>query len=402
MNHLALVPWRRTEGQHWTERARVLWPVRTTAMSQILLVPILAVCCVLILWPVRLEVLPVVFLASWCGAILGTWSLDRAIFPRLTFRQWLNEVSLAWLLRFGLWFVWLAFMWLMPLDPGWPMAALLLGMVLLHLVWFRTSMALLRLCGVVTDPDARLARIVAAASARAGVPVRRTSVAGGCSLNALAYTLSGQLVFTRRLLEELDDEELDGVCAHEISHLGESRSVKAARFLGSLSTVPLLLIRPAIEHAGFNGIAGLGLLVLVLKRIARRTSQRMEKRADDLAAGAQVAPGVYARALEKIYRGNQAPAVMPGSSMAHPHLYQRMLDTGVQADFPRPLPAARRCWHAWLLFLLVPILSGWAAHAYLERQASDAHLSEETLSTTWDAPRQIEDDPDLAPKKESR
>lgn len=372
VNQLALAPWRRTAGLHWTESARVLWPVRTTAVSQIFLVPMLAVCTALVLQPVRLEMLPVVCLASWAGAVLGTWPLDRAIFPRITFKQWLHEVSATWVLRFGIWFVWLAVMSLMPLDPGWIMASLVLGVILLQLGWFRLSMALLRIAGVVTDPDARLRGLVAAVSQSTGVSVRRTSVVGGCSLNAFAFPLSGELVFTRRILEDLDDEELASVCAHEVGHLGESLGVKAARFLGSLSAIPFLLVRPAIHHAGFQGLLVLGLSMLFLRRIAMRTSQRMEKRADDLAAGAQLAPGVYARALEKIYRGNQAPAVMPGSSMVHPHLYQRMLDAGVQPDFPRPLAAERRCWHAWLLFILVPIMSGWAAYAHLERQAPEA------------------------------
>lgn len=368
LNHLASIPWRRMAGEHWTERARVLWPVRATAMTQIFMLPMIAVSLAVILHPVSTALLPVAFFAAWCGAVLGTWPLDRAMFPMLTFRTWSHDVAVAWLLRFGIWFVWLAVALLMPLEPGWEMAALLVGMVLLQFSWGRVATQVLRFAGVLTRPDGRLSRIVTESSARAGVPVRAVWVAGGCSVNAFAFPLTGDLVFTRRLLDELDDAEVASVCAHEIGHLGEVHAVKLARFAGSLTILPLLLIRPATETAGFPGIVAVGVAVLLLRRLAIRTSQSMEKRADGIAALAEDAPGVYARALEKIYRGNLLPAVMPGTRMPHPHLYQRMLDAGVQPDFPRPLPPSRRCWHAWLMIVLLPLLAMWAAHAHLERE----------------------------------
>jgi len=48
-------------------------------------------------------------------------------------------------------------------------------------------------------------------------------------------------------------------------------------------------------------------------------------------------PGVYARALARLYEANFAPAVMPRKH-SHPHLYDRLVSAGVQPDYPRPEP----------------------------------------------------------------
>ena len=54
----------------------------------------------------------------------------------------------------------------------------------------------------------------------------------------------------------------------------------------------------------------------------------MEKRADQLALNEQVQEGVYARALEKLYRENKIPAVNVNDKQTHPHLYDRMVAAG--------------------------------------------------------------------------
>jgi Zn-dependent protease with chaperone function len=356
LNRLASLPWRRSAGAHWTERARVLWPVRTTAFAQIFLLPVLVLCAIVIWRPVEVPALPVVLFAAWCGAILGTWPLDHAMFPGLRFGAWLHEVALTWLLRFGIWFAWLAAVWLMPLEWDWEMAFLFFSVVLLQLIWTRFAIIVLRLVGAFCPPDERLSRIVGDASARAGVPVRHVWVANGCSVNAFALPLSGQLIFSRRLLEELDDAELQAVCAHELGHLGESRPVKTARLIASFAITPLLLVRPVTAMAGAPGCLALVVVALLLKRLAMQTARKMEHRADDLASVSEMSPGAYARALQKIYEGNQMPAVMPGTGALHPHLYDRMLNAGVTPDFPRPLAPAQRKWYVWVLLGLLSVM----------------------------------------------
>lgn len=363
----------------------MLWPARTTAMGQIFLMPMLAVSVAVLARPVPVEMLPVMFFAAWLGALLGTRPFDRTVFPGMTFQEWLHDVAVAWLLRFGIWFVWIAAMLLMPLEFGWPMILLIFSVVLVQVGWGRMALAVLRALGTLTRPDEQLSRIVAETSADAGVRVRGVWGAGGRTVNALALPLSGELIFTRRLLEVMSDEELRAVCAHELGHLGESRGVKAGRLVGSFAALPLLLIRPVGELAGLPGMALLFCLMGLLKKHAIRNSQRMEKRADGIASLTETTPGVYARALEKIYEGNHIPAVMPGTRMPHPHLYERMLDAGVAPDFPRPQPPAKRCWHGWLLLALVPVMAFWAALTHINRTsetvwADDAQFDEGSSS----------------------
>ena len=78
----------------------------------------------------------------------------------------------------------------------------------------------------------------------------------------------------------------------------------------------------------------------------------MELRADVAAAGSDGESPSYARALEKLYEAGKLPAVMPGNSMVHPHLYDRMIAAGVTPDYPRPAPASRMSAVAWVCLLI--------------------------------------------------
>ena len=71
-------------------------------------------------------------------------------------------------------------------------------------------------------------------------------------------------------------------------------------------------------------------------RYTKWLSQKMEKRADAFAIKEQLNEGVYARALEKLYKENFSPAVNVNNRQTHPHLYDRMLAAGITPDFPRP------------------------------------------------------------------
>ena len=140
----------------------------------------------------------------------------------------------------------------------------------------------------------------------------------------------------------------------------------AGRIVASLAVFPLIFISPAVHYFGTVGMAGsFYVLMLVAVVFGRRLSRRMEERADKFAREDQTSEGVYAKALEKLYRENQAPAVMPGNRRAHPHLFDRMVSTGVQPDFPRPAKARRITWIGWVyivaaitLFVMAQVRTG--------------------------------------------
>jgi len=72
------------------------------------------------------------------------------------------------------------------------------------------------------------------------------------------------------------------------------------------------------------------------------TAQTEGSATDSAGSRHEADPGIYARALERVYERNLTPANMT-SSLGHPPLYDRMISAGVEPDYPRPLrpPRAR-------------------------------------------------------------
>jgi hypothetical protein len=127
-----------------------------------------------------------------------------------------------------------------------------------------------------------------------------------------------------------------------MSHLRESSVVTASRIAGLGFFVPLAFWRPIQRAQGWEGLlVGIAAGVAVLW-LAQRVARSMEKRADAVAVDDGDDPTVYARALEKLYRANLLPAVMPGKGGVHGHLYDRLLAVGVEPGYERPPPPAGR------------------------------------------------------------
>src|SRR5438105_11102212 len=84
VNWLALIPFRRSKGKHWTERARVLYPASVAARSKALTVPaIVALGQRLLLDDDVPHWLPS-GLAAWLGVIAGTYFFVRESMPSAT------------------------------------------------------------------------------------------------------------------------------------------------------------------------------------------------------------------------------------------------------------------------------------------------------------------------------
>jgi Zn-dependent protease with chaperone function len=339
-NWLGTLKWRRTAAAHWAERARLLWPARKCAGTNAFLLPVYSGALKFVLdgafspWCVATAV------AAWFGVVVGTYPLDREIRPTLTFRQWLRIVIAAWSLRILYWGAWIGGTLLMPERFNWlwflTAAGVLAFQVLLQRWLWRKLFAL---GGLLARAGNRLEGIVGRSAERMRVPTPVVWLAQLPIAAAYALPLSRELWFTTGLMEICDDEEISAICAHELAHLTESRAALAMRLLGSLSLFPLLFVRPLLNSLGFPvGVLLPLFLVLAVVLPVRKLRQRMEKRADSVAAEQQSAAGIYARALEKIYRENQMPAVSDSHGRIHPHLYDRMLAAGIQPDFPRPKP----------------------------------------------------------------
>jgi Zn-dependent protease with chaperone function len=288
-------------------------------------------------------------LAGFFGAMLGCFPLDRQIYSQLDFRKWRRQVVAWWGVRFGVWVVLVAACLLMPQEFGWRMLLVIAGYLLVHcLLNWGLFLKYLRLVKFLKPAGQRLQQIVDATTAKMGdVQVRATWQLGGCLATAFAFPVTRELVFSERTMEICSDEEIAAICAHEVAHLKESKFILAARLLGSLCVFPLIFITPAVHWFGPIGLLLPYLLLLLMLRFTKWLSQRMEKRADKFALKEQVNEGGYARALEKLYRENQSPAVNVNNRQTHPHLYDRMIAAGITPDFPRPARPKRLTLIGW-------------------------------------------------------
>lgn len=344
-NWLGLIPWRRAKDFHWTERARLLWPVRATAVSNMFFVPIIVDQLHRLLCPETATLWMVNGLAACAGSMMGNQSTDREIYPQLTFRSWLFQSSAGWGFKYATWFILIAACIFMPKDLGWEMAGVTSVYLLIHFaIQFGFFLKYLRVVKFIKPAEERLRRIVEETSTSVGARARATWQMAGVQATAFAFPTTNELIFSDQLLEICDDEEVAAICAHEVAHLTESKTVLAGRLLGSLILCPFIFINPLIHAFGIFGllVAYGGMLVLV--RFNHWLSRRMEKLADQLAVSKQLNEGVYARALEKIYRENLIPAVNINDKQTHPHLFDRMVSAGITPDFPRPSKAKKMTW----------------------------------------------------------
>jgi Zn-dependent protease with chaperone function len=171
--------------------------------------------------------------------------------------------------------------------------------------------------------------------------------------NAWAFPTTGKIYLTRKIVEALTPDEIETVLLHETAHLQESRGEVALRLAPWAVYMLLTLTIGVVNDFGLSGVAALLGVIAITSRFARRTSNRLEIKADGFASRCLTSPEIYARALETIYRLNFVPAVIGGST-THPDLYDRMLAAGATPGYARPRRPSR--WRAPVaigLFLIV-------------------------------------------------
>ncbi len=348
-NWAGLIAWRRAAGAHWTERARLLWPVRFTAGINVLLIPVILNQTHWFLSPETAHWWISDGFSSYLGALLGCYPLDREIFPQLNFKNWRHQVIAGWGIRFGIWVALIAACLLMPENFGSKMLLVAGSYLVLHFaIQWGLFLKYLRWVKFLKPAEERLQQIVNVTAMRMNVTVRATWQLAGTLVNAFALPTTHELVFSNRLLEICTDEEISAICAHELAHLKESKVVLAGRLFGSLMLFPLIFINPSIHQFGTIGIFLPYLGMFIIAKSTKWLLHRMEQRADQIALTEQTNEGIYASALEKLYRESQIPAVNVNNRQTHPHLYDRMLAAGITPDYPRPTKPRRLTLFGWL------------------------------------------------------
>jgi Zn-dependent protease with chaperone function len=348
-NWLALIPWRRNKDKHWSEQARLVFPVIVAARSNLWVIPGVLVLAVLLVWPDSSLLWLFTGTTAVLGGYAGTFPLDRELFPRILFREYIRQIGIGILFRFLVWFVFLGAAVLMPDTFNLRGLVIGCGMVGLWIIWTRGGLVWLgRLLGLFQPAPERLRKIAADTSARMNVPFREVWLMRSPSAQAFALPGTRKLLLTERLLELLSDDEVATICAHELAHLTESKAARCSRFIQILTFLPWIYFNPLIHAFGLFAFFGLLFITIGVPRIYRKISWNLESRADKLAKANEGDAGTYARALAKLYAENLTPAVTAKSQATHPHLYDRLLAAGVTPDFPRPAAASSMAWHGQL------------------------------------------------------
>ncbi len=155
-----------------------------------------------------------------------------------------------------------------------------------------------------------LHQIVERLAMKAGIPMPRLYVVPGPALNAFATGRSPKhaaVAVTEGMLAALDREELEGVLAHELSHVVNRDtlvSTVAATIAGAISWVahPFMLMGGGDDDSP-NPIAALAMMILAplaAMMIQMAVSRSREYGADDTGARLVGYPQGLARALRKL------------------------------------------------------------------------------------------------------
>ena len=183
----------------------------------------------------------------------------------------------------------------------------------------------------------RLYAIVHRLATRAGIPMPRVYLIPSETPNAFATGRNPEhaaVAVTEGIMRILDEEELEGVLAHELSHV-KNRDVListiAATLAGAITYLAHMAQFAAMfggrrdddEEGGSNPIAAI--LLAILAPIAALLVQMAVSRAREFqadATGARVAgkPWGLAKALEKLQMANEA-APMANATPATAHLF---------------------------------------------------------------------------------
>ncbi len=389
----------RYRGDSWSERARRAWPSRR--MSGIAMIVMGGGAIVAFARPqYRLQILsPVVLMAT--ASVVAIWGvLQTAIRreSRLNPAYSLTPMAargarISWLLVIAPIFLGTVVLDFILPDQLNSTAIMILVAVAVslgsYLAWGR--LGLMRSLGIIRPASERLRTIVQRASGNSGTIPREVVEMGLPMANAFAFPLQRMVGMTDASMAVLDDEEIATVCTHELAHLREPRLVvwaRAARvfLIGVCAAILVASARPLPGSFGpmavFVGVYSAVIIFLLGTVLFNRLSLKMEHRADAQAAQSQESPGVYARALEKLYRTNLVPAVFRSKRMTHPHLYDRMIQAGVEPEYARP--AAPSQWAALLglATLALAALLGIFAYRFTTSTLPDA-LLEHKAAILW-------------------
>ena len=207
-------------------------------------------------------------------------------------------------------------------------------------------------------PD--LYRIVRRLATKAGIPLPRVYVIRGDTPNAFATGRSPQhaaVAVTEGIMRTLDDEELEGVLAHELSHVRNRDTLTmtiAATLAGVITYLAHMAQWAAIfggarrdDEEGSGGGAIGALLMAILAPIAAMLIQMAISRAREFEADASGArlvgrPWGLAKALEKLEMASKMAPMDATPATAHLFIVNPLSGEGLLALFSTHPPIQER------------------------------------------------------------
>ncbi len=354
------------EIEPWTERARRVYVARAGSQASVLLLPALGILAsVAFVGPlsaVGRSTAGVGLIATGLLAGLGLASgVDRRLFGGADSPV---QSALGALMGLGPIVALVTLGWFAPDRlESWLMIPWLVAVLLVIHTSLRIPVLLERV-GVAVPADRRLNSIVAGVSATVGTEVRQVLELRSRQPNAFAFPWLGIVLFTSRLIEILDDDEVEAIAHHELAHLKESAWMTRLRQAQLYAFVPLAALQPLLGSFGIIGPLAAIVLLLVVLIVARRRWLTAEQASDAAAIESAHHAPAYGRALEKTYRVGLIPAVLNRST--HGPLHERLRTAGVEPDFEVPSPPSRArlfvAITAVLLTFTAALFSPWLAY----------------------------------------
>lgn len=216
----------------------------------------------------------------------------------------------------------------------------------------KISLAMYRAQPVSREDLPRIYSVVERLTQKAGLPMPKLFVIPMDSPNAFATGRNpnhASVAVTQGILNLLDDEELEGVLAHELGHV-RNRDILTSSIAATLAGAITVLARMGFWF-GLGGRddrdRGGGIIMLLLAPLAAMliqlwVSRTREYEADATGAGITHNPEALARALRKLDAYSRQVPMMASPSTAHLFIVQPLLGVNVGNLFSTHPPIAER------------------------------------------------------------